>query len=122
MQIYMWGIGGGAAKIIARYLPLDRIAGFVTSRKSDSASSDFMGKPIYTPEEMAGKEYDAIVVSSVYVENIYADCYNAGLDMNRVVFLRRALASGGGGGSTSVCCVSYLEKRTAKLYREAVMS
>ena len=93
VQIYMWGIGGGAAKIIARYLPLDRIAGFVTSHRTDSVSSEFMGKHIYTPEEMANRKYDAIVVSSVYVEKIYADCCKANLDMNRIIFIRRALAT-----------------------------
>lgn len=88
MMIYMWGIGGGAARYIDKWIPLEKIDGFIVSDKRHNPSM-FMGRPVYSPEEISTKSYDAIIVASVYVENIYRECMDYHLDVEKIIFLQR---------------------------------
>ncbi len=40
-----------------------------------------------------GQFYDAILVGSIYVENIYKECLEYGIDLDKVIFLFRAGAA-----------------------------
>lgn len=95
MRLYMWGIGGGTAKYIGNPIHLENIEGFILSSKNDCENTYFMDRPIYSPKEVCSLDYDAIVVGSVYVENIFEECKSNHIDLNRVIFLQRAGACAG---------------------------
>lgn len=88
MKIYVWGIGGGG-QIAERWNLLPMIEGFIISSKKDNVLQNYLGKPIYTPDEVIGREYDAIIIASVFVENIYSECKHYGFDMDKVIFVYR---------------------------------
>lgn len=88
MTIYVWGIGGGTARIIHKWIPLEKISGFIVSDSTDNPT-EYMGKRVYSVDEIQGKTYDAILVASVYTENIYNECVTYGYDLNKVIFLYR---------------------------------
>ena len=93
MQLFVWGIGGGTARIIDKWVRLSDIVGFIVSEKRQNVLSEYMGKPLFSPDEIAKKEYDAILVGSVYVENIYNECIKYGLALEKVLFLYRGGAA-----------------------------
>ncbi len=88
-KIYIWGIGGGTARIIDRWIELDKIEGFIISDKKESVLTEYMGKCLLSPQEVASISYDAIIVGSVFVENIYEECAKYGIDLEKVIFLWR---------------------------------
>ena len=92
MKIYMFGIGGGG-QIVERWNLLPIIQGFIVSDKTDNMLQDYMGKKIYTPDEVVNMDYDAIIVASVFVENIYNECKAKGFDMSKVLFVYRGGAA-----------------------------
>ncbi len=54
MKLYVWGIGGGTARIVDKWIKLSDIEGFVVSHKEENVLSEYMGKPLYSPDEMGG--------------------------------------------------------------------
>lgn len=85
MKLFIWGIG----KIATRYMKenelRDDLQGFIQSEKMQNS---FLGKKVFSPEEMINENYDAIIVliANAY-EEIRLIAKNAGLDINRFVFL-----------------------------------
>ena len=84
MQIYFWGTGRLVGKVVGRYIAIENIAGFIDN---DRAKTEYMGKPVYRPEEMSGREYDAICVANLYAKEIYRQCQDIGICLDRVIFL-----------------------------------
>ena len=113
-MVFMWGIGGSAGYYINRYISLDKISGFIVSEVKNNHSS-FMGKKVYSPWEIASKEYEAIIVASVYTENIYRDCMKYDIDMSKVCFLCRHQVVGDDGYNEKI-----LRRYLDSQYMEAV--
>lgn len=84
MQIYIWGTGRLVGKVVGRYIAIDNIAGFIDN---DRTKTEYMGKPVCSPEEMLNKEYDAICVANLYAREIYKQCQHIGIRLDRVIFL-----------------------------------
>lgn len=85
VEIYVYGTGCGAGDLIDRALPLDRVCAFVeSSPKADS----FMGRPVISPRELAERPYDLVIVTSRQAEAIAAECQAAGLESERILFLK----------------------------------
>ncbi len=102
MRTFIWGIGGGAA-IISKWISMDDIEGFIVSDTKTNHAS-FMGRKVYSPADVAKMEYDAILVASVYAENIYEDCMTFGIDTKKVCFMFRYHAVGIDAYNPSVLC------------------
>lgn len=62
MNIYIWGTGRLTGKVLGRYISLDKIKAFIDNDKSKKI---YMGKTVMSPEEVAVKEYDAILVANL---------------------------------------------------------
>lgn len=93
-KIYVWGNGGGTARLFRdKRLKVGDVCGFIVSRKESGDLEEFMGKPVVLSSEMAEKEYDAIIVGSVYVENICRECKQYGIDLKKVIFMYRNIAA-----------------------------
>lgn len=84
MQIFIWGTGRLVGKVVGRYINLENVTGFIDN---DRSKKEYMGKPVYHPEEMPQREYDAICVANLYAKEIYLQCQNIGISLNKVIFL-----------------------------------
>ena len=89
MEIYVWGTGCGAGELIDTALPLERISAFVDSR---GAQESFLGKPVLFPEELAGRAYDLVIVTSRQAERIADHCKALGIDDHKLLFLKNHTA------------------------------
>lgn len=85
MEIYVYGTGCGAGELIDTALPPERVAAFVDSAP---AAASFLGKSVITPEELAERDYDLILVTSRQTEAIAARCAELGIDADRLLFLK----------------------------------
>ena len=82
-KLLIWGTGAIAVEVIDNDLN-GEIIGFVeTVRKSEI----FRGKPVYGAVELP-KDYDFIVVANTYGNEIYQECINRGIDLEKVIFLK----------------------------------
>lgn len=84
MNIYIWGTGRLTGKVLGRYISLDKIKAFIDNDKSKKI---YMGKTVMSPEEVAVKEYDAILVANLFREQIYSQCIELGICLDKVIFL-----------------------------------
>lgn len=84
MKIYMWGTGRLAGKVIGKYIDADAIEGFVDNAREKEI---YMGKKVISPQELRDTEYDAILVANLFSIEIYNQCVDLEIDLNRVIFL-----------------------------------
>lgn len=88
MKLYIWGTGN----ITKEYLKKGEISkmdlkGFIESKPSKST---YNGIRIYSPEEIAGMEYDYILVCIYYeTRNIMDLCVRHEIDLGKVLFIDR---------------------------------
>ena len=47
---------------------------------------EYLGKPVYAPQEALALDYDAIVVTTRYSEEIYRTCREVGIPLGNVIF------------------------------------
>lgn len=84
MKVYVWGTGRLTGKVIGRYIGINDIAAFIDS---DVSKEEYMGKEVLTPDVAAKREYDAILVANLYRKEIYDQCLQLGIDLEKVIFL-----------------------------------
>lgn len=84
MDIFVWGTGRLVGKVVDRYIKLEQIAGFIDN---DNEKKEYMGKKVYQPIELVELKYDAICVANLYSMEIYEQCIEIGIDINKVIFL-----------------------------------
>lgn len=85
MEIYVYGTGCGAGELIDTVLPAAQVAAFVDS---EPQSASFLGRPVITPEELAGRPYDLILVTTRSAAAVAARCAALGVDPARLFFLK----------------------------------
>lgn len=84
MQVYIWGTGRLVGKVLGEYIEEKQVNGFIDN---DASKKTFMKKKVFRPEEMLGIEYDAILVITVYSQEIYEQSRELGLDLNKMIFV-----------------------------------
>ncbi len=85
MHIYVYGTGCGAGELIDTALPADRVTAFVDSKP---ASNYFLGRPVISPEELAARDCDLIIVTSRDADGIAGRCSELGIDTDKLLFLK----------------------------------
>ena len=85
LNIYVYGTGCGAGELIDSALPADRVSAFVDSNPS---SDSFLGRPVISPETLAGRSYDLVIVTSRSADAIAAQCAALGIDADKLLFLK----------------------------------
>ena len=60
MKIYVYGTGCGAGNLIDSVLPVEKVTAFV-DRLSDGM---FLGRPVISLEQLAGRDLDILIVAS----------------------------------------------------------
>lgn len=84
MKIFVWGTGRLVGKVVDRYIKLENIEAFIDNNHE---KKEYMEKRVYQPEELLELEYDAVCVANLYSEEIYKQCLDLGIDINKVIFL-----------------------------------
>lgn len=86
MELYIFGTGCGAGELIDSGLDPGQLRAFVESAPQPGAC--FLGRPVISPEELAGRDYDLLLVTSRDVPAIARRCEAAGIDQDRVMYLK----------------------------------
>ena len=84
MNVYIWGTGRLVGKVLDEYIGIEEVAGFIDN---DASKKMFMGKTIFRPKEMTKKEYDGILVITIYSQEIYMQCKELQLDLSKIIFV-----------------------------------
>jgi hypothetical protein len=88
MKIYVYGTGCGAGDLTDAALPAERVEAFVEQEGGGS----FLGRPVITLEELAGRELDLLIVAGREAERVERDCQRLGIAPEKLLFLKNHLA------------------------------
>ena len=83
MDIYIYGTGCGAGDLVDEALPIEKVTAFV-----DREVGRFLGKPVITLSELAGRDFDLLIVASRDAEHVERECGRLGIDPGKLFFLR----------------------------------
>ncbi len=84
MRLFIWGTGRLVGKVVGKHIDIECVEGFIDN---DTSKKEYMGKRVYSPNEMLEMEYDAICVANLYAGEIYGQCQSIGIDLRKVIFL-----------------------------------
>lgn len=84
MKIFVWGTGRLVGKVVGKYIDIEDIEAFIDN---DENKKEYMGKSVILPEAIVNKNYDAILVANLFSKEIYRQCQQIGIDLERVIFL-----------------------------------
>lgn len=84
MKIFVWGTGRIAGTVINFDIPIDKIYAFIDN---DSSKKVCMGKSVFRPEEIVNEDYDAIIVCTIYGQQIRKQCSEIGIDVSKLIFV-----------------------------------
>lgn len=85
LNIFVYGTGCGAGELIDSVLPAERVTAFVDSA---ALSDSFLGRPVISPEELAQRDYDLVIVTSRQAEAIAERCRALHIDEGKLFFLK----------------------------------
>ena len=88
MKIFVYGTGCGAGELLDGALPVERVTAFVDGQKT---AESFLGRPVITPEELAARDCDLVIVTSRRSEEIAVRCRELGIDEGKLLFLKNHL-------------------------------
>lgn len=83
MNLFVWGTGRLVGKVIGKYIKIDEVRGFIDSNKK---TDEYMGKKVFFPQELLNMEYDAILVINLYSKEIYKQCIDLGICLDKMIF------------------------------------
>ena len=89
MNIYVYGTGCGAGDLIDQALPARQVQAFVDEAP---AGGSFLGRPVISPEELAERDCDLILVTSRHAEAVLERCLALGIPREKLYFLKNSLA------------------------------
>ena len=85
MGIYIWGTGCGAGDFIEQGFEPEKVAAFVDSTPG---ASEFLGRPVITPEDLNVGDVELMVVASRHATAIRKQCMALGIDSGKLFFLK----------------------------------
>lgn len=84
MKLYIWGTGRLAGNVVGRYIDKDSIVAFVDNNPD---KNEFIGKKVFRPEILCNREYDAIIVATMYAKEIKAQCEKLNIPKEKIIYL-----------------------------------
>ena len=85
MELYVWGSGCSAGRLLDQGLPPGQPRAFVDSAPQ---AETFLGRPVLRPEALRGREIDLILVASRHVEEIARQAAELGIGPEKLLFLK----------------------------------
>ncbi len=83
MKILIWGTGQLSWQTVKK-IPEKNICGYIDTY---AAKKEFAEKPLYKPEEVKSLEYDAILVSTLFGEEVLQTCRTVGISPDKLIFV-----------------------------------
>jgi predicted SAM-dependent methyltransferase len=83
VKLLIWGTGKLAKRFIDNNYK-GEIVGFIETNKS---AKEYMGKYVYSANEIISNIYDYIIVANSYATEIYRLCLDLNIDLSKVIFL-----------------------------------
>lgn len=88
MEVYVYGTGCGAGELIDKALPAEKVRAFV----DPAGSGSFLGRPVISPEELAGRAADLVIVTSGRAGQIEKELRELGIGEEKLLFLKNHTA------------------------------
>ena len=87
-KIYVWGTGRACAGLLDEWDYFQQVEAFISNEENSHAFS-YNGekKEVIRPQELIGRQYDAVVVAARSVREIYGQSEKLGLDLSKFIFL-----------------------------------
>ena len=85
MGIYIWGTGCGAGDFIEQGFDAEKVAAFVDSTPG---VTEFLGRPVITPEAVDVADVELMVVASRHAGAIRKRCAALGINSGKLFFLK----------------------------------
>lgn len=82
MKVYIWGTGGSAKKLMQEGIVKVEVEGYIESIPTKDM---FNGKKVFSASDEF--EYDAIIVSSIYIQDIWEVAKQQKYDPNKLIFM-----------------------------------
>lgn len=86
MDVYIYGIGCGAGDLVDSGLDMAQVRGFVDSCAKEGQY--FLDRPVISPEELARRPYDLLIVTSRHSGPIADRCKQCGIDPERIFYIK----------------------------------
>lgn len=83
-RIFVWGLGIKFSLLLDRVFKIDDVTGFIDNKR---AGECYLNRMVYLPGEIADMEYDAIIVANNSTEEIYRQCRELNINLDKVIFL-----------------------------------
>lgn len=83
MNIYVWGTGRIAGKIVGKWISIDKVTAFVDRNET---INEYMGKRVIRPKQLLFEEYDAIIVANLFSKEIEEECRQLGIEMSKIIY------------------------------------
>jgi O-methyltransferase len=84
VKIFVWGTGCPVSGLVGRYLAPEDVTAFVDN---DASKAEFMGRPVISPAELAGRGADLIVVANRHGAEIAEQCEKLGIDPAKLFYM-----------------------------------
>lgn len=89
MRLLVWGTGQLLYQTLDK-ISRDDVIGYIDTYKDQK---EFGGKRLYKPYEINELEYDAILVSNLWAEEVTKTCRECGISMEKVIFIYSNIAT-----------------------------
>ncbi len=84
MKLYVWGTGVILGRIMGYRIREEDVIAFIDN---DRSTTEYMGKPVISPDKVKGN-YDAIIVANSYAPEIYKQCRQLeNIDSDKMIYL-----------------------------------
>jgi O-methyltransferase len=84
VKTFVWGTGCPVSGLVGRYLAPEDVTAFVDN---DASKAEFMGRPVISPAELAGRGADLIVVANRHGAEIAEQCEKLGIDPAKLFYM-----------------------------------
>ncbi len=88
MKIYVFGVGCGAGKLMDSALEPSQVTAFVEERPRADL---FLGRPVISPEELARRQVDLLIVTVRDAAGVAARCRELGIGAETLLFPKNSL-------------------------------
>lgn len=83
-RILVWGTGKQLNNVLGECVLYEDILGFIDNNP-EKVKTGFLNKRVYSPSEIIKIDFDAIVVATIYSEEIEEQCQELGIDLSKVI-------------------------------------
>jgi hypothetical protein len=93
LEVILFGTGRGAERALA-HLPVEcRVVGFADNDPA-RVGTEFHGLPVFAPSEIAKREFDHVIVASMYANEIVVQLEQLGLARHRIEVVHPDILAG----------------------------